>query len=264
MRDPRPPELHPERPIRSDFARSDFGARFGRGGVSYRTRRLLTISLLAGVLSAGLYGLVHHFATETPEEIPTLTADGAYKQKPDQPGGINIPHQDVEVYQKLSTDTKNGKPTVEHLLPPPEAPAPVPPPLPPATTAPTLTNIAPAPAAAPIIPTTTVKPTPPSAPVHTVEKPVTKAHDKTVQSTGAVAVQLASVANESAAEATLERLQTKYAPLLGGTHLHLVKADLAGKGTTYRIQSPPLTEVKATSLCAAIKQQNAGCILVRH
>jgi hypothetical protein len=56
-----------------------------------------------------------------PTEIPTIKAEGPYKQKPADPGGIEIPHQDVRVYDEL--ESKNTPQTpVEHLLPPPEIP----------------------------------------------------------------------------------------------------------------------------------------------
>ncbi|MDD3370942.1 MAG: SPOR domain-containing protein, partial [Alphaproteobacteria bacterium] len=50
---------------------------------------------------------------------------GAYKQRPENPGGIDIPHQDVRVYDQL--ENKAAKvPEVEHLLPLPETPKEIP------------------------------------------------------------------------------------------------------------------------------------------
>jgi hypothetical protein len=104
-----PPELFAERPIRSDFTR----------GVSYRVRRIITVSVVATVAILGMYFAFGH--KHAPAEIPTITAEGSYKQKPDQPGGMDIPHQDVEVYQALGNNAAPAS-SVEHLLPQPETP----------------------------------------------------------------------------------------------------------------------------------------------
>ena len=79
----------------------------------------MAILLLVG--GAGLRYLFNRPTPLRPGEIPTIVAEGPYKTKPEQPGGIDIPHQDVQVYQSL--DSKDDvTPPVEHLLPPPETP----------------------------------------------------------------------------------------------------------------------------------------------
>jgi len=86
---------------------------------------------------------------------PLLTADPApTKSRPEQPGGMEVPHQDKLVYQRLNERANSnggGHPNVERLLPPPEAPLPRPvvtpqmPALPPMPAAPTVAQLPPPP-----------------------------------------------------------------------------------------------------------------------
>lgn len=318
MNDPKPPELFAERPVRSDFARG------ARRGPSYAMRRVITLFVICIIIGSGLYYWKNHRATPSaPEQIPTIKAEGNYKQRPEHPGGIDIPHQDVQVYQSL--DNKNAPPpVVEHLLPPPEVPqsntvAPRPTVVindapaalesltPPAakieTTASQLASTTPQPsgptaapsasataaAVAPVVPTPAAAPAPQPA---AVSKAATKAAQanldqvfkdiavkpdsattasttdvenapSTVLPAGTTAIQLASIPDKASAQSALNKLQTQYASLLKPTQLRLVKADLGAKGIYYRIQSQPVSEDRAKSLCSALKANKAGCILVR-
>ncbi|WP_255542792.1 hypothetical protein [Azospirillum sp. INR13] len=58
---------------------------------------------------------------------PLLTADpGPVKARPDQPGGLEVPHQDILAYERLRDHDGGRGQTVERLLPPPEVPLPRP------------------------------------------------------------------------------------------------------------------------------------------
>jgi hypothetical protein len=78
--------------------------------------------LVIGGIVCGV-GLMHLFdaGDQQASGIPTIKAEMPIKQRPEQPGGIDIPHQDVTVFQKLDESAEAPAP-VEHLLPPPEAP----------------------------------------------------------------------------------------------------------------------------------------------
>ena len=55
------------------------------------------------------------------DDIMTVQADAApLKEKPQDPGGMHIPHQDKTVYETFSTDTAQNK--AEQVLPSPEEP----------------------------------------------------------------------------------------------------------------------------------------------
>ncbi|MDD2325829.1 MAG: SPOR domain-containing protein [Alphaproteobacteria bacterium] len=115
-------DLHAQRPVRSDFAR-----RGGGGGINPFKLALLFGAALA-VLGGGYAAMtVVGHAPTTDGEIPTIEAELPIKQRPEQPGGIDIPHQDVAVFQKLdskgaATSQQQQQPVVEHLLPEPETP----------------------------------------------------------------------------------------------------------------------------------------------
>ncbi len=65
--------------------------------------------------------------TATDGGPPVIQAETApTKLRPEQPGGIDVPHQDKLVYEHLTHSDKEGRPQVEHLLPPPEQPLPRP------------------------------------------------------------------------------------------------------------------------------------------
>lgn len=112
------PELFSQRPVRSDFARGR------RRGLNVR-KVFFMLLLIGGAVGGGLYYSVNYSNTTTAtEETPTIQADMPLKQRPEEPGGIDIPHQDVTVFQKLdgATAEKSPKANVEHLLPEPETP----------------------------------------------------------------------------------------------------------------------------------------------
>lgn len=161
-----------ERPVRSDFDRERVYAR----------RRIITVVALACLLGGGAYVF---WGDRGPSEVPTIVAAGPYKEKPADPGGIDIPHQDVHVYDQLESK-KGDAPQVEHLLPPPETPKEAPVANPPAAAKeppPAFESIAapsspmpPAPAAAPATPVGVALPN--AAPVPVASAPSAPAVDQ--------------------------------------------------------------------------------------
>ncbi|MGE3624181.1 MAG: SPOR domain-containing protein [Bdellovibrionales bacterium] len=114
-------ELFPQQPVRSEFTQVRV----------YRTRRVATIAVLAALIAAG--GYAFYAFTRAPGEVPTIAAEGPYKQRPEQPGGIDIPNQDVLAYRQIENGGTPQSPQAEHLLPPPEMPQTQPAPQPEAT-----------------------------------------------------------------------------------------------------------------------------------
>lgn len=72
-------------------------------------------------------------------------------------------------------------------------------------------------------------------------------------------VQVASVPSQAGAEAEWKRLQTRYAAVLGGLGVTYARADIAGKGTYYRVRGGPVDPDKARAICSELKAQNVGC-----
>ncbi len=275
----------PERPVRSDFARQN--------GLSYAVRRLISLAVLAGILIGGGVWLWRHVIATGPTEIPTIKSEGSYKQKPEQPGGIDIPHQDVQVYHEIdgSAAGENTKPALEHLLPPPEQPmaqaatkdAPDAAPkteklnTPKSLTESDPINYPPEKNVPSTVVTTTTQQggTPPQsvAPTTTpspMASPPPVRHETSVAETekpapavkGGMVAQLAALPDEHAATEMAKKLQSKYQTVLGSSHLRVVRADLGTKGIFYRIQSQGMAESSAKTICAEVKKQNGGCILV--
>src|SRR5689334_6764267 len=99
---------------------------------SYRVRRIITCIVLVLLVAGAGYAIFS--LNRKPGEIPTIQAEGTLKQKPEQPGGLDVPNQDVLAYQQI--DNSGAKPgATEHLLPPPETPQPAAAPPPPAPAA---------------------------------------------------------------------------------------------------------------------------------
>lgn len=291
------------------------------------------------------------------EEGEILIVEGdtlPYKQRPENPGGMQFPNQDKEVYNKLvAEDEKATHNTVERLLPPPEEPVTRPQPTEEAAAdeeekKPTswinsklhqepkeemeekLEVVeAPAQQAAPqeakktedaapevreqrkaevtpqqkipayVPPKPVVKPwmpvektqeavkedvteAPAKAPaaadpiVAQAEKFVQEKQVKTPVSppsapaapaaapaAGNVEVQLAALRSKAEAESLWQKLLARHRDLLSGKSHRIVTAEIAGKGTFYRLRVGTSSPAAATSLCASLTQRNQACILAR-
>lgn len=237
---------------------------------------LLTVAVMAlfagGLWFAYVQGTKHApVAAAQREGVPLLRADDRpTKVKPDEPGGMKIPDQNVSLY--------NDKPTgaqVEKLLPQPEQPmarpAPMPEPAPPAIAAKppaAAPVVSPAPATAPaaVKPTAKAaaeaKPTAPPKPAATPAKTPVPAAE--TAGNGRIEVRLASVRTPESAREEWARLKRENADLLGNLRANAVPIDLGEKGLYYRVQAGPFADAAAAArLCAELKKRNHGCILAR-
>lgn len=181
-------------------------------------RGLLMGAALVGIAVAGAAAWYLFSGSSTPQAqvdgVPTIAAtDDTYKVKPEQPGGMQVPNQDKQVYQRLNpadttspTATQQQQQQVERLLPTPAQPkAPpavdpmsesraamenTPPPAPALSTQPQATTRPPSvlstPAPAPVAPAP-VATTHPTALAPTTSKPATIAAAPTPQATPAPA-----------------------------------------------------------------------------
>jgi hypothetical protein len=100
------------------------------------SRRLRTIAWAVAIAALAAFGIVIWYAYNlgikdgTESVAPLIRADARpTKIKPDQPGGMAVPHQDKEVYETIGSGTAT-EPKVERLLPPPEQPKSLPTPAP--------------------------------------------------------------------------------------------------------------------------------------
>lgn len=242
-------------------------------------RRLPAIALsglLMVVFAGGLWFLYHHgsatHSTTTTGEggVPLIRADQQpTKVKPEQPGGMQIPDQNVSIYSE-----KPGVPKVEKLLPPPEKPIPrpaAPPPPPPvaAAAAPPVPAST-APAAAPPSPAATQSSAPAVPPRQASEPPPHReagagaATPHVPAGEGPLRLQVAAVRTPEAARTEWARLKREFPDLLGKLSARAVRADLGDKGIFYRIQAGQFADAGAAErLCSELKRHKLGCTLVR-
>jgi hypothetical protein len=228
--------------------------------LSHQNRRLPTmlLTVLAMALFAGGLWFAYVQGTRSPaataqgERVPLIRADDRpTKVKPDHPGGMTIPDQNVSLYNE-----KPGGAPVEKLLPAPEQPMPRPatPPaaVPPAAAQPAAratADVAPQPAAKAAAQSKQV-----SAPV--ASAPAGKASP--------IQVQLSSVRSPEAAREEWARLKRENPDLLGRLSAVAVRTDLGAKGIYYRVLAGSFGDMAAAEkLCGELKQRQLGCSLAR-
>jgi hypothetical protein len=78
---------------------------------------------------------------------------------------------------------------------------------------------------------------------------------------GSWSVQIASQPTAESAQAAYNDLAKRYAGVLNGRGVSIVKADLAGKGTFYRVRVPAQSRNDAISLCTAYKAAGGNCFV---
>lgn len=78
---------------------------------------------------------------------------------------------------------------------------------------------------------------------------------------GAWSVQIASQPNEEAAKSTYQDLSRRYANVIGGKGVTIVKAEISGKGTFYRVRVPASSRSDAIALCEQYKAAGGNCFV---
>jgi cell division septation protein DedD len=81
---------------------------------------LITMIVMTGSVTVAWYSYNAGVKEGSEGAAPLLKPAGPMKVAPDNPGGANIPHQEMSVYQSLN-EKSEGSP-VERILPPPERP----------------------------------------------------------------------------------------------------------------------------------------------
>ena len=234
---------------------------------------------------------------------PLIKADSSpTKVAPDDPGGLEVPHQEKLVYETL--DPSAEEPGVESLLPPPEEPLPRPelvvaeePPLPDVTPDEVMPDDAAADGATPddVMPDAAAAvvveapkpvasgdeavaaaedapepppiPEEPSATVGDAETPVaaTDAGSQTRQALlAAYRVQIGSFRGASAAERAWARAASAHGDLVGKLAHIVVEADLGKeRGVYHRVQAGPFADrAAALALCARLSAHDQACLVV--
>ncbi len=128
----------------------------------------------------------------------------------------------------------------------------------PAAAAPSATTTASTPSAAPIAPSR-----PSDQPVDIVGEVQPTEVAALAPAAGAWSVQIASQPSEAAAQASLRDLQRKHASVLDGRPTNIVKADIPGKGTFWRVRVGANTRAEAVKLCETYKSAGGSCFVSR-
>lgn len=92
---------------------------------------------------------------------------------------------------------------------------------------------------------------------------VASAATTAVAAGGAWSMQIASQPSQESAQASYQDLARRYSAVLDGRSVNIVKAEIAGKGTFWRVRVPAGTRDEAINLCASYKQAGGNCFVSR-
>ena len=76
-------------------------------------------------------------------------------------------------------------------------------------------------------------------------------------------VQIASQPTREGAQASYEDLARRYGSVLGGKGVNIIQAEVAGKGTMWRVRVPAASKNDANILCAKLKTAGGSCFVTQ-
>ena len=227
---------------------------------------VFTLTTLVLICLVGVVYLLLREPMDNQEVVPTIAPTPVpVKVKPENPGGMVIPDQDKVIYDRVSQDPVPVK--VEKLFPDEE------PVLPPVEENPEIMDVD-EPVEVPVIVEVkkeeVVEPEPAKPEVKTeqkVEQKVVQVEPqkevKTVVQTPAEVwhAQLISSTDKAKVEKIWKTILAKHKGLLSDMPMNIVRADIAGKGTFYRLQVGDFaTKERAANLCAKLIKQKQECM----
>jgi cell division septation protein DedD len=283
MRDPEAPpeeEFDPEIPPLPSAAASEFEEDSDEPSAAFSDRRSRLWPIMAAAVSVAALGavtwVVYAAVMETGgSEVPYITAEaGPEKIRPQNAGGMEVPNQDIRVYDELSGAPPSRE--TEVLLPVPEAPI-APPvaaePSPPASEAAEIPRVAaPAPDVEPAAGSgaqtadaapSTSAPDEPEIATAEAPSPEPEPPTQTAAAAGAFRIQLVAVKSQDAAESAWKKMTKAHPDILAGLTLKVVKVDRGAEGAIYRVQGGPLADrTAAETACGKLKQKRQDCLVV--
>lgn len=240
---------------------------------------VIAIVIFVGVLLivlAGFFFFGDDSAEQQGNDVITITATSdPVKVRPEQPGGMNIPDQDKLVYGRIRSNNVNTK--VESLFPEAEQPV-MPNTLAIEKNAPTSDFVpmdkakgynpldeAPTPQVAADVAQPDVAPKIEEVPLRKAsEMPAPRVQKAAIADDGDAqgwAAQLMSSSNKQTVEKAWPGILSKNKSLLSNMSHNIVKADIPGKGTFYRLKVGNFkTRDMAAALCAKLKANKQDCI----
>jgi hypothetical protein len=94
-----------------------------------------------------------------------------------------------------------------------------------------------------------------------VAKPVAPAASTAPASAGGYVMQIASLPSEEEAKRSQANLAAKFASVIGGHSIEIRKADIAGKGTYYRVRVAAGSKDDAAALCVRFRAAGGTCLI---
>jgi hypothetical protein len=76
-------------------------------------------------------------------------------------------------------------------------------------------------------------------------------------------IQIASLPSEAEAQMSYKTLSGKFGSVIGGKGVDIKKAEIAGKGTYYRVRIPAGSRDAANAMCAQYKSAGGSCLVTR-
>ncbi len=80
---------------------------------------------------------------------------------------------------------------------------------------------------------------------------------------GSYVIQIASLPSEGEAQRSYEKLSGKFGNVIGGRGVDIRRAEIAGKGTYYRLRIPAGSKEEAVALCSRYKEAGGSCLVSR-
>ncbi|OCP00946.1 MULTISPECIES: SPOR domain-containing protein [unclassified Ensifer] len=80
---------------------------------------------------------------------------------------------------------------------------------------------------------------------------------------GSYFIQVASLPSEAEAQKSYNSLSNKFANVIGGRGVDIRKAEIAGKGTYYRVRIPAGSKEEANALCSKYKGAGGSCLVTK-
>jgi len=253
-------------------------ATYGSTGSNPWIKRGIAIAVLLSFAGLLVFATLDHSSVDENVTPPLVAApDGVIKERPENPGGMEVPNRDKEVFDLLDVNTGEAVPTpsqaeVDAAQVPVQAAAAAGAAVVAATAQPAPAAQQPAVNSVPAKPVQQAAPAPVAKPV-AAPAPVQKAASvpakkaepapaaKTATSSGKWAVQLGSFRKKDDADKAAKTYQAKFSSLLKGLDSVVKSADLGDKGTVYRVYFKGLSNQDAArTLCNKFKAQNQGCL----
>jgi hypothetical protein len=113
------------------------------------------------------------------------------------------------------------------------------------------------------ITTGATKPSAPAAPEKVAALPAALEKPATAPAAGGWSVQVSSQPSEDGANKSLKDISRKYAGVIGSRGANIVKAEVDGKGTMYRVRIPAGSRDEAISLCGDLKAAGGSCFVTK-